>query len=198
MKYEKLKTAAETITMPDAMKQRIIRNCKAETEKNMRSNTIVRKPAAVLAAFVVCLALSVTAVAAPDTVKGFFKDIRRWDGAVTGTTYEQATDEIDLCVTVEGNSLAAIVTFADPQMMPYVYAERLGIAEYSIVNANGKVIKKGAVKSAEIFHGRATVSIPLGDLDGGDYKLIVSAFVAEKKADQPLMIHGSWECAFTK
>ena len=32
----------------------------------------------------------------------------------------------------------------------------------------------------------------------GSYTLLVTAFVSEKKADQPLKISGSWECAFTK
>ena len=34
------------------------------------------------------------AMAASGMLKGFFRDVKRPDGAVIGTTYEQATDEI--------------------------------------------------------------------------------------------------------
>lgn len=160
--------------------------------------TIFKKPAAALAALAICLSLAVTAVAAPGILKGHFRDITNWYGAVVGTSYEQATDEIAVSVTVNGNTLTVHAAIANPQMIPYIYAERLGIAAYQIVDANGKVVKEGAAESAEIVHGQATVNIQLDDIDNGSYKLVVTAFITEKKADQPLNINGSWECTFTK
>jgi len=206
MDYEKLKTTAETITMPEEMKRRIVRNCKAEIS-NSRKETIMKtnkntafvgKPAAVLAAVVICLSLSVAALAATGATQGFFQDITNWSGAVIGTSYEQATDEIDMTVTVNGNELTALATFADPRMIPYKYAEKLGIAAFQIVDENDKVVKEGAAEAAEIANGQAAISIQLDGIDNGNYKLIVTAFVSEKKADQPLNINGNWECAFTK
>ena len=47
--------------------------------------------------------IGVTTLAATGKLEGFFKDIKRWDGAIVGTSYEQATDEIDVSV-IEGYS----------------------------------------------------------------------------------------------
>ena len=206
MDYEKLKSAAETITMPEEVKRRIIKNCKTQISnsrkeiimKTNKNNTFFRKPAAVFVAVALCLSLSVTALAATGVLQGFFQDITDYRGAVVGTSYEHAADEIAMNVTVNGDELTVLATFADPQMVPYVYAERLGIAAYSIVDTNGKVVKEGAAESIAVVNGQAAVSIQLDGIDSGSYKLIVTAFVSEKKADQPLNINGNWECAFTK
>lgn len=136
MDYEKLKSAAETITMPEEVKRRIVRNCKTQilnsrkeiVMKTNKNNTFIRKPAAVFVAVALCLSLSVTALAATGVLQGFFQDITDYRGAVVGTSYEQATDEISMDVTVNGNELTALATFINPQMAPYSEAEKLGIA----------------------------------------------------------------------
>ena len=206
MDYAKLKSAAETITMPEEAKRRIVRNCKTQIRnsrketvmKTNQNRTFIRKPALVCIAAVLCLSLSVTALAATGVLKGNFKDIINWQGAVVGTSYEQATDEIDMNVTVNGDELTVRAAFADPQKAPYVDSERLGIAQYRIVDGNGRVVKEGAAESAEVVNGQAVTSIRLDDIDSGSYILTVTDFVSEKKADQPLNINGTWQCAFTK
>lgn len=166
---------------------------------NTRKNkSFFRNPAAVFAALAVCLSLSVTALAATGVLQGFFRDITNYSGAIVGTSYEQATDEIKMDVTVNGDELTVMVSFANPQMAPYVYAEQLGIAQYRIVDVNGKEVKEGSAGSAEVVNGQASVNIELDGISNGSYKLIVTAFVSEKKADQPLNINGNWECEFTK
>ena len=205
MEFENLKSAAQEITMPEEMKRRIAHNCKQiettmeEHNMNNRKNTsFFRKPAAVFAALAVCLSLSLTALAATGVLQGFFRDITNYSGAIVGTCYEQATDEIKMDVTVNGDELTVMVSFANPQMAPYVYAEQLGIAQYRIVDVNGKEVKEGSAGSAEVVNGQASVNIELDGISNGSYKLIVTAFVSEKKADQPLNINGNWECEFTK
>jgi len=206
MEFENLKSAAKEITMPEEMKRRIAHNCKKQivntmeehTMNNRKNNSFFRKPAAVFAALAVCMSLSVTALAATGVLQGFFRDITNYSGAIVGTSYEQATDEINMDVTVNGNELMVLAIFADPQIAPYVYAEQLGIAQYRIVDRNGKEVKEGSTDSAEVVNGQAAVNIELDDISSGNYKLIVTAFVSEKKADQPLNINGNWECEFTK
>ena len=206
MDYERLKSAAETITMPEEVKRRIVRNCKTQilnsrkeiVMKTNKKNTFIRKPAAVFVAVALCLSLSVTALAATGVLQGFFHDITDYHGAVVGTSYEQATDEISMDVTVNGNELTALVSFINPQMVPYSEAEKLGIAAYQVVDANGRVVAEGAAESTKIVNGQAAINIMLDEIESGNYKLIVTAFVTEKKADQPLNISGAWECAFTK
>lgn len=206
MDYEKLKSAAETITMPEEAKHRIVQNCRTQilnarkeiVMKTNKNNTFIRKPAVVVVTVVLCLALSVTALAATGVLRGHFRDITNWQGAVVGTSYEQATDEISMDVTVNGNELAVLATFSVPQEFPYREVEKLGISRYKIVDANGKIVKEGAAESAAVVNGQAAVRIMLDNIDGGSYKLIVTAFFGEKKAEQPLNISGNWECAFTK
>lgn len=206
MEFENLKSAAQEITMPEEMKRRIAHNCKNQlvntmeehTMKNRKNNSFFKKPAAVFAALAVCLSISVTALAATGTLRGFFRDITNWQGAVVGTSYEQATDEIDVNVSGNGEELTVLATFVDPQIFPYREVEMLGIAEYCIVDTNGKTVSEGAAESVEVVNGCAAVSIQLDDLDNGSYRLMISAFVGEKKAEQPLNINGNWECEFSK
>ena len=202
MEYGKLKAAAESVRMPGEMKRRILRNCKEELMNSGKESVMkhirMRKTAAVALALAVCLSLTVAAVAAPKALKGFFRDVTDWRGAVVGTAYEQATDEIRVEAAVTGEELTVQVTFADPQMAPYRYVEQLGIAEYKIVNENGKTVKEGAAESVEVVNGQTAIPIPLDGLDSGSYKLTVTAFVADSKAEQPLPISGNWEAEFIK
>ena len=206
MEFENLKSAAQEITMPEEMKRRIAHNCKQiettmeEHNMNNRKNTsFFRKPAAVFAALAVCLSLSVTALAATGVLQGFFRDITNHSGAIVGTSYEQATDEIDMDVTVDGDELTVLVTFVDPNKFPYRESQLLGIADYRIMDAEGNVVQEGATdKFPPVANGQASIVLELNELATGSYKLIVTAFVSEKKADQPLNINGNWECEFTK
>ena len=206
MEFGNLKSAAQEITMPEEMKRRIAHNCKQiettmeEHNMNNRKNTsFFRKPAAVFAALAVCLSLSVTALAATGVLQGFFRDITNHSGAIVGTSYEQATDEIDMDVTVDGDELTVLATFVDPNMFPYRESQLLGIADYRIMDAEGNVVQEGATdKFTPVANGQASIVLELNELATGSYKLIVTAFVSEKKADQPLNISGTWECEFSK
>lgn len=206
MEFENLKSAAQEITMPEEMKCRIAHNCKQiettmeEHNMNNRKNTsFFRKPAAVFAALAVCLSLSVTALAATGVLQGLFRDITNHSGAIVGTSYEQATDEIDMDVTVDGDELTVLATFVVPNKFPYRESQLLGIADYRIMDAEGNVVEEGATdKFTPVANGQASIVLELNELATGSYKLIVTAFVSEKKADQPLNINGNWECDFTK
>ena len=207
MEFENLKSAAQEITMPEEMKRRIAHNCKKQivntmeehTMNNRKNNSFFRKPAAVFAALAVCLSLSVTALAATGVLQGFFRDITNHSGAIVGTSYEQATDEIDMDVTVDGDELTVLATFVDPNKFPYRESQLLGIADYRIMDAEGNVVQEGATdKFTPVANGQASIVLELNELATGSYKLIVTAFVSEKKADQPLNISGTWECEFSK
>ena len=154
------------------------------------------KPAAVLAV-VICLSLSAAALAATETGQGFFRDIADWRGAIVGTSYEQATDEIRMNASVNNGQLTVLAVFSEPGKAPYNEAEKLGIAEYQIVGADGRPVQEGSTASVVIVNGQAAIDIQLDGLGIGNYKLVVTALYTEKKADQALTIHGSWECTFT-
>ena len=201
MKYNNIKNIAEKIVMPEDMKIRIAENCKKQIsqqrkETTMKNNKLFKKPAAVFATLAICLSLSVSAMAASGLLKGFFQDVKRPDGAVIGTTYEQATDEIALKVNIDGDTLAVIAAFTDKA--PFIAAE-MGIGNYQIVDGNVKVVKDGSyTEHTKIIDGRAEIRIDISDIDNGSYKLIVTSFVAYNKADPPMAVNGDWACNFTK
>ena len=153
-----------------------------------------------MASLVLCLGLTgVTALATAGKLEGYFKDIIRIDGAVIGTSYEQATDEIELKVIDVSNELTVEVTMLNPKTVPYSTFELFGIEKYKIVNMDNKVIVEGVTtEMVEIVGDKVNVNISLENIAGGEYKLMVSELVGSSKADQPLVMSGEWECEFVK
>lgn len=205
MKYEMMKRMAEVVKMPEEMKDRIAKNCRKQISEygkdytmNKKRNIHFGKPAAAVAALAICFSLLVTALAASGATDGFFKDVKNFFGAVTGTSYEQATDEIYVSSEMKKNELSISVSFADPQKAPYKYLEKMGIGAYRIVDEDGAVVKEGKAEALDIVDGRTVFEISPEQLEKGAYTLIISSFVGESKADQPLPIKGEWELSFTK
>ena len=201
MECKALKQSVEKIEMPDEMKQRIIRNCRLsaaheteETTMRKKLNFSVKKAAVIAAVIALCLCAS----AAAANHVGAFRDILNWKGAVVGTEYVRASDEIGVSAAAERGVLTITAAFLDPDTAPYRELETFGIGHYQIVDASGNVIAEGEGDSfAEILDGQAVMAVSLDDLENGAYKLLISSFVGCKKADQPLRISGSWECDFT-
>lgn len=186
------------IEMPKDMQQRIIENCYLETEKK-RMNKMFKRPMVAAASFTLCVCLTgVTALAATGKLEGFFRDIKRWDGAVVGTSYEQATDEIDMNVVSATDEIIVEFTMLEPNVAPYSFFEMFGINEYKIVDEDGNtVIENEAVEMAVMESDNVIVKIPLNTISEGKYTLIVSKLIGSSKADQPLEISGMWKCEFS-
>ena len=83
----------------------------------------------------------------PDELTGRYQDIVDYRGAVVDTAYVDAANEIKIDITANDNGLAVQTSFVDPQKKPYVYVDRLGIAEYQIIDSNGKTVKEGSTES---------------------------------------------------
>ena len=204
METRKLVKKLNEIEMPKDMQERIIRNCNNEMEEKIMSkntkNLFFKKPIIVVASLVLCLGLTgVTALATAGKLEGYFKDIIRFDGAVIGTSYEQATDEIELKVIDVSDELTVEVTMLNPKTVPYSTFELFGIEKYKIVNMDNKVIVEGVTtEMVEIVGDKVNVNISLENIAGGEYKLMVSELVGSSKADQPLVMSGEWECEFVK
>ena len=188
------------IEMPDDMQQRIIRNCRNEMEKKTvkNTNTFFKRPTVAVASFALCLCLAgVSALAATGKLEGHFKDIKNWNGAVVGTSYEQATDEVELNVIDVTDELTVELTMLKPNDPPYSVFQTFGIEEYKIVDANGNTVIENEILEMPIIDGStATVKIPLNDISEGTYKLVVSKLIGGAKAEQPLVLSGNWECEF--
>ena len=200
---EKLSKKVKEIEMPEDMRKRILRNCYHEMEESSMKKKGIHKifgrPMAAVVTLALCICLTgVTTLATSGRLQGFFKDITRWDGAVVGTSYEQATDELAVSAAVEGDNLIVVAEVVAAKAAPYIYIETFGIKKYEIADGDGKIIMKGEETApAELVDGRAELSIPIQDLSAGNYKLLVYEFVGCKKADQPLVISGTWNCDFS-
>ena len=215
------------IEMPDDMRKRIVKKCydkmnheimmKNELKREVRTNDEMKQemgktkmnksdknkyfkhPMAAAAALVLCVCITgVTAMAAAGKLEGFFKDIKRWDGAVVGTAYEQATEEIAVSIKkVTDEGLDILVTIEEPAKPPYSESELFGIASYRIKNMSGNIVlSEEAFGERVSFNNQMFLEIPLNQIPSGEYKLVIKQFISEKKADQPLRISGNWECEF--
>ena len=129
---------------------------------------------------------------------GFFKNITRWDGAVTGGVYEQASEEIEVTAFADGGTLTVSATLLLPGEPPYCFFETFGVQSCQITDGDGKVVmeQKDPVFS-RLEDGQASIQIPLEGIKPGDYRLLIRQFAGSAKADQPLTINGIWECHFT-
>lgn len=207
MEMQRLAENIKEINMPDEMQERIIRRCYQTSNLEMEnqtmkktSNTFFRRTAAVAASLVLCLCITgVTALAASGQLKGFFKDITNWKGAVIGTAYEQATDELKVQLVDSGEELTLLVTMVNPKTAPYFTIQELGVEKYEILDASGKVVLKGEPTAmTEVVDGKATIIVPANELSAGTYKLVIRAFVGGAKAEQPLTMSGTWEVEFNR
>ncbi len=196
-----LKTTLGTVKMPPQMGERIIKNCKAaermkrETRKTGGvSRVFLKRPIlATAAVFILAVLTAVGAAAAA----GYFRDVVRGDGAVVGTAYEQATDEIQVRAAVSGEDLLVTVTQLCPDRPPYSECEQFAIGDYQIEDMSQTVIREhGQTEACPVSGGQAQLKISLAGMDRGSYKLIIRQFVGSKKADQPLKISGTWACEF--
>ena len=204
MMSKELKKKVNEIEMPDEMRSRIIRNCymKMEEEKmrKHKGNSIFRKPMVAVASLALCICLTgISAMAATGKLQGFFKDITRWDGAVVGTSYEQATNEVEVKAMGTDSGLEIEASFLAPDKAPYFTFEQMGVHTARIVDMNGKVIEKDiASEPAEVKDGKVIIRISLENVPSGNYKLQISELVGSSKADQPLVLHGDWVCEFVR
>ena len=202
MESKMLAEKIREIEMPEDMQARIMKKCRNMEDEDMSKNTkhTFKRPMVAVASLALCFCLTgVTALAATGKLQGFFRDITGWNGAVIGTAYEQATEEIELTVAHVSDNLTVAINMVNPDVAPYRFLETFGLESYRIVDRNGNVVVEGdRTELTEVVDGQVNVAIPLERVPAGEYKLIVAEMVGGSKADQPLVISGNWECDFAK
>jgi hypothetical protein len=200
---KKLAEEMKKIEMPSEMRERIFEKCDMKTEEmTMRKNNgknLFRKPMVAAAVLAACLCVTgVSAMAATGKLTGFFQDEKGLFGAVTGSTYEQATEEIEMSI-VEVSDILVIDMEMDGTKAPYRELETMEVGNYRIISADGDVVAMGEQSTvAPLVDGTASVSVALENVAEGTYKLVITELIGTAKADQPLKIHGEWECEFVK
>lgn len=203
MKNERLQNAFGQIDERYILEANPNTNHLETRNQNMKANKIIpflRRPAAVAASLALFICVSGTAaLAATGALQGFFRDIFDWKGTVVGISYSQAADEVALTVTRVTDKITVEMAMVYPDQAPYRELEWFGIEKYTIADGKGNVILEGsATEMAPVVNGRVSVDISIDQIPEGTYKLMISELAGSKKADQPLILRGNWECAFVK
>ena len=187
-----------------------------EEIKNMEERTMskpkipTKRTLAIAAVLALCL-VTVCMTPLANSIRGFFSDIIRFDGAITGTQYENATNDIKvdvLDVTSEnGNVIIPLeLSFENPTEAPFPYIQEVAVSEYKIVDSNNKDIIKTKVSAEDgekgtINNGKVLVNLSLNDAklkSGEEYTIVIDKMYGLAKADAPLHITGTWRCNFIR
>ncbi|MDE7310707.1 MAG: hypothetical protein K2N87_03645 [Eubacterium sp.] len=176
--------------------------------RRFRCAGAIHKKIIAAAAVFVCIIVGCLPSAAR-SLQGYFHDIVRWDGAVTGTEYEAAEQEVKICVSEmiqEKEKLLPVhITFSDMTKAPYsdLSAGEVALGDYRILDVFDHVIMSAEGLQEEIIgkvqDGKVTVMLPFSKeavAAGSEYRLVIEGIYGIKKADQPLRIRGCWECKF--
>lgn len=198
MDLENLKSLKK-IKLSDNVKKNIMQKCNSEISKQeeYKLKKSFKKPAAFAAALAACLCLSITALAISGTLGGFFEDIIGFGGAIIGTRYQQATEEINVTVSTLETQLIVKSEFLKAEAPPYFTFEEFGINSYEIIDADGNVIISNTASDfTTVNNGCSEIHIDISSLEHGNYSLLIHSFVGSSKAEQPLVIYGEWNCVF--
>ena len=169
-----------------------------------------KRTLAIAAVLALCL-VTVCMTPLANSIRGFFSDIIRFDGAITGTKYENATNDIKvdvLEVTSEnGNVIIPLeLSFENLTEAPFPYIQEVAVSEYKIVDSNNKEIIKTKVSAEDgdkgtVSDGKVLVNLSLNDAklkSGEKYTIIIEKMYGLSKADAPLHIAGTWKCSFIR
>jgi len=187
-----------------------------EEIKNMEVHTMskpkitMKRTLAIVAVLALCI-ITVTMTPLANSIKGFFSDIIRFDGAVTGTKYENATHDIKVDVlkltSESGNVIIPLdLTFENPTEAPFPYIQEVAVSEYKILDSNNKEIIKTKVSAEDgdkgnVIDGKVLVNLSIDDAkfeSGEEYTIVIEKMYGLSKADAPLHITGTWKCSFIR
>lgn len=203
---ESLEEKINQIEIPDALHERCIsgiKQAKVEMEDKMNKKKIIKGIVAAAAVLGVCI-LTTNYEAIGSATKGFFKDVTGWNGAVIGSEYLQATEELKMEVvsvmTEQGNTKVSLeLEFTQKEQAPWNCLEEIALGSYKIVDALGKnivIVENTNIeeKKVRVINGMAQIDLLVEQLEENtEYTLVIESLYGMKKADLPLKITGNWE-----
>ena len=175
-----------------------INNMEGKSMNKFKNITWLKRASIVAATVTVC---AITVVSA-SSINGFFKDVKRWDGAIVGTEYINATNEVTINVAdVKKENISLNIVFEKENEIPFKYIEEVAINEYKIVDKNNEEITNFSTNienglKGTLNDGKVSIEIPINEFDSNNHKIVINNVYGLKKADQPLKITGNWECEF--
>ncbi|HCQ90505.1 MAG TPA: hypothetical protein DIU45_13185 [Clostridium sp.] len=149
----------DNIEIPKELHERSkigIQKASSEIKGENKMNKYIKRVAGLAAALVLSIGLiAVNNSTLANSIKGFFKDITSWNGAITGSEYVQATEEIDIKVSnsiVESNKvlLPIEVTLKNINEAPFNVIEALTIGKFKIIDSSDNEINNGEIQIESI------------------------------------------------
>ncbi len=202
-------TTKNTMQTPFDLKEEI-KNMEERTMSKPKSRITIKRAIAIAAVLALCL-VTVCMTPLANSIRGFFSDIVRFDGAITGTRYENATNDIKVDVleltTENGNVIIPVeLTFENPTEAPFPYIQEVAVSEYKIFNSNNKEVIKAKLPAEDgdkgtVSDGNVLVNLLMKDdklKSGEEYTIVIEKMYGLSKADAPLHITGTWKCKFVK
>ena len=136
-----------------------------------------------------------------------FKDVKRWDGAVIGTEYINATNDIKFCVSeIKDENITLDISFEELNKAPFAFIQEIAVVEYKILDAsNNEILNinstlENAIKG-NVENGKVVINLPIKEInldERGEYKILINNIYGLAKVEQPLKISGMWECEFAR
>ena len=145
--------------------------------------------------------LTAGAVTYADSIRGAFSDVTRFDGAVVGTEYHDATEEIEVTAEAVSDTVIANTRFLYPADAPYAFISELSLRNVTLTDSSGaKLLTVAETEITPINNGSVSITIPMGTVTlSADeaYTLTFDTAVGHAKAEQPLPMSGNWSCTVT-
>ena len=187
-----------------------IKNMEVNTMSKPKGRITMKRTFAIAAVLALCI-ITVTMTPLANSIKGFFSDIIRFDGAITGTQYENATNDIKIDVLELTSENGEVIiplelTFENPTEAPFPYIQEVAISEYKILDSGNKEIIKTKLSAEDGEKGSVTDGEVLANLSiddakfksGEEYTIVIDKMYGLSKADAPLHITGTWSCKFIR
>ena len=144
------------------------------------------------------------------SIKGFFANLTNWNGAIIGTTYENATDEIVVTAeNIENEEYLLTVSFNNKDKVPFSITELLEMGEYQFFNDGKKINIESAFVNDVIdtgnliiddkellFHTNENNYKKVMIINGEVDELVIKSFFIHSAGDAPLEVKGEWRILF--
>ena len=173
-------------------------------EKNMnkfKNVTWLKRLATTAAVLAVC---AVTVVSA-GALTGYFKDVKNFSGAIVGTEYINATNDVQMNVLDANDEYITLdINFVNPSEAPFAFIQKFAVTEYIVLDQNNNEVFSvnsdvENSSTAIIEADGALIKLPTKHLNNKEtYTLKINTIYGLVKAEQPLKITGNWKCEFKR
>lgn len=204
---EHIRNELNEIPIPPSLHSRAELGIEEAKKERKGQNSIMKfHKKMIAAAAAVVLAVGVFAgsnTALAKDIRGYFSDVFRFDGAVVGTEYNDATQEIlfsELSCRTDGEaeSFGLRVTFKNSTEAPFRFIEELSMHDVTITDGDGREVCTIAdTEPVPVVDGSVYIILPADLSSHETYTLRCTTLRGHAKAEAPLDIHGTWECSFT-